>query len=203
MSNVMPEGPGPFRDWLEHPIRLTPGEARELKRRADAGDDQAREQLVHFALPYAIKLANAFHQRTGFDLDECLSVAGLGAVECAAKFDPDRGALLTFVNCRMRSLLPEAKRKAERGPQTTQGDFDFDRVAGESTARETRAEQVRTALQQLSPRLQYIVEQRYFEGRSNADVGRKLGLTRERVRQLALRGKRMLKQLLADHVEGV
>ncbi|HEY1068259.1 MAG TPA: sigma-70 family RNA polymerase sigma factor [Pirellulales bacterium] len=191
-----------LKPWLNRPIRVTPDESRRLKALADAGDEAARAELTQACLPYALKLAREYHSRTGLDLDECISIACFGCVECVRLFDPTRGTLLTFVNCRMRSLLPEARRKSLRGAQSTQGAIDFDQLVDARPERAAIAEAVQVSLAQLPPRLRAIAELHYLEGLSYAEIGRRIGLTRERVRQLAVRATRWLKRELESRVEG-
>ena len=56
------------------------------------------------------------------------------------------------------------------------------------------------ALEQLDQRERYIVEQRIMgdEELSLAELGRRLGVSRERARQLEARAKRKLRRRLAD-----
>lgn len=200
-NNDFHHGVSSLKPWLDHPIRVSPEEARRLKAAADAGDEQARAALIQACLPYALKLARQFHQRTGFDLDECISVACCGCVECVRHFDPDRGAILTFVHCRMRSLLPEARRRVLRGPQPAPHEFDFDALIDDREARETIAEQVREAVALLPTRLRKIAEQHYLDGLNFAEIGRRMGVTRERVRQLAGRVERALRTELERRLD--
>lgn len=70
----------------------------------------------------------------------------------------------------------------------------------ESVGRERSHGRLYEALERLDPRERFVVEQRFFadEEASLADVGRSLGVSRERARQLEARAKSKLREALAD-----
>src|SRR5690606_25496979 len=61
---------------------------------------------------------------------------------------------------------------------------------------------VREAMSSLDPRERLVIEQRLLaddeEGRTLADLGRELGISRERARQLEARGKQKLKARITE-----
>jgi RNA polymerase sigma-32 factor len=82
-----------------------------------------------------------------------------------------------------------------------------DRVAGAEIDRLVR-DRVRGVMKALSPRERYIIESRLLppatdEAQTLAEIGRHLGLSRERVRQLEERVKGKLERVLSDLEEGV
>jgi RNA polymerase sigma-32 factor len=82
---------------------------------------------------------------------------------------------------------------------TSEGPSQEEEVASKEV-REAVKERVKLALEVLDPRERYIVESRLLsdpeDQASLADLGRKLGVSRERARQLEVRAKRKLKSEL-------
>jgi RNA polymerase sigma-32 factor len=68
-----------------------------------------------------------------------------------------------------------------------------------------RREKIGAALAKLTPRERQVVEGRFFVGESTTlqEVGDRLGITRERVRQLEANAIRKLRDLLADDFDGL
>lgn len=79
-------------------IALTPllsaEEERALARRARAGDDDARRQLVEANLRFVVKVARAY-QGKGLPLVDLIQEGNLGLMEAVRKFDPDKGYRMT------------------------------------------------------------------------------------------------------------
>jgi RNA polymerase sigma-32 factor len=77
-------------------------------------------------------------------------------------------------------------------------EVDQETALSESETKTNMKERLETALGQLDQRERYIVEQRYMGDKevSLAAIGRKLGVSRERARQLEARAKQKLKQRL-------
>lgn len=77
-------------------------------------------------------------------------------------------------------------------------DDDLDRRATDACAKHL----VREAMTSLDPRERLVIEQRLLadedEGRTLADLGRELGISRERARQLEARGKEKLRVRIAE-----
>ena len=71
-------------------------------------------------------------------------------------------------------------------------------VPGTATADTSRAAELEAALAQLDPRMRYVIEHRFGLGghapQTLAELGRDLGITRERVRQLETRALHQLRQ---------
>lgn len=63
---------------------------RALWRKAQAGDQAARERLVERHLPLVYHLANRF-RASGIEYDELVQIGSVGLLKAVDGFDPDRG----------------------------------------------------------------------------------------------------------------
>ncbi len=93
------------------PAALGPRGARlaeaDLWRRRDAGDEGAREALVHRYLSLARQLAARYAGR-GRPLDDLVQVANLGLVKAVDRYDPNRGA--AFSSYAVPTIVGELRR---------------------------------------------------------------------------------------------
>lgn len=78
-------------------------------------------------------------------------------------------------------------------------DHGFDRAAPEPEPSSADEEAVARALLQLPPREGEVVRLYYWQGLTYEQIGQKLGVTRERVRQLLIRAWGILRPLLAGY----
>jgi len=74
---------------------ITVEEERELGRRIQAGDIEARNKLVEANLRFAVAVAQEFLGSCGLDQDELVQLGNIGLIRAATKFDPDRGVKFT------------------------------------------------------------------------------------------------------------
>jgi RNA polymerase sigma-B factor len=79
----------------------------QLWRRRDAGDEAAREALVHRYLSLARQLAARYAGR-GRPLDDLVQVANLGLVKAVDRYDPGRGA--AFSSYAVPTIVGELRR---------------------------------------------------------------------------------------------
>lgn len=61
-----------------------------LARRIQAGDEDARNELVNANLRFVVRLASEF-QGCGMDLEDLISAGNVGLITAAERFDPERG----------------------------------------------------------------------------------------------------------------
>jgi RNA polymerase sigma-32 factor len=85
-------------------------------------------------------------------------------------------------------------------------DDDQETSLGDGESRDHRAEAVRLAVVKLDERERFIVERRMMADRDDelslAEIGRRLGVSRERARQLEVRAKGKLRALLGGSLPG-
>ena len=87
------EAPDPVRLYLrdvETERLLTPQEEVEYARRAQAGEEWARQKMIVCNLRLVIKLARRYINR-GLDLLDLIEEGNLGLMRAVEKFDPERG----------------------------------------------------------------------------------------------------------------
>ena len=97
----------PAMDDAGRGAERTRGDRELFTRYHEAGDAQAREQLVERFLPLARQLARRY-QRAGEPLDDLLQVASLGLIKAIDRFDPDRE--IAFSSYAVPTILGEIKR---------------------------------------------------------------------------------------------
>jgi RNA polymerase nonessential primary-like sigma factor len=87
------EAPDPVRLYLrdvETERLLTPQEEVDFARRAQAGEEWARQKMIVCNLRLVIKLARRYINR-GLDLLDLIEEGNLGLMRAVEKFDPERG----------------------------------------------------------------------------------------------------------------
>ncbi|MFO7807746.1 RNA polymerase sigma factor RpoS [Guyparkeria sp.] len=87
------EAPDPVRLYLkdvETERLLTPAEEIDFSRRAQAGEEWARQKMIVCNLRLVIKLARRYINR-GLDLLDLIEEGNLGLMRAVEKFDPERG----------------------------------------------------------------------------------------------------------------
>ena len=149
------------------------------------------------------------HRLGGFD--ELVSVGNLGLIRAARLYDPKRvgsngepAAFNTFAVWPIRSAIHAHLRiagAAKRRDDRTYGADNFEvfasREPGPLEAAELNElrETVQDALQRLDPRDAKVITM-HMGGRTLEEIGGRLGLTRERARQLEARGMGELERML-------
>ena len=171
---------------------------------AAAQPSDERCQKILSCLPYVITLARQYYRR-GFDLLDLIQQGNLIAVECAGHHDPERGTMMTLVGRSVQrelhayvrqhgSVVYEPKKRSPAAPpRLTQQHFDsFAELHQwflsrddpyEQAAERDEQEEGQRRVQRLDERKREIIERR-AKGELLRDIGKSLGLTRERVRQL-------------------
>jgi len=73
---------------------LTPEEELALARRIQAGDDQARDQMIRANLRLVVKIARDY-DNLGVPLLDLINEGNLGLMKAVERFDPEKGAKLS------------------------------------------------------------------------------------------------------------
>src|SRR6185503_20289370 len=69
---------------------LTREEEQELARKARAGDERAKQQLIEANLRLVVQVARRYLNR-GLPLPDLIEEGNLGLIRAVEKFDPERG----------------------------------------------------------------------------------------------------------------
>lgn len=142
------------------------------------------------------------------DLDDLSQIGVLGLIEAAERYDASKGgSFKTYAEYRIRGTILDQLRTNKRQffPISLQEEEPDGSTEGEFSdsleERELRSS-IKTALRQLTPREQSVVQLYYYEDLNLKEIGEKLRVSESRVSQLhgsALRklGKTLKKEGLA------
>lgn len=78
-----------YKEVERHP-QLTPAQEREIAKRIENGDQQAREELVKANLRFVIHVARGF-QNQGLSMADLINEGNVGLMTAAHKFKPEKG----------------------------------------------------------------------------------------------------------------
>jgi RNA polymerase sigma-32 factor len=142
----------------------------------------------------------------GIGSDEAVDREELQALMDGQEVDAKVEALCRRVRSRDLSLnasLGDGKTTFEDLLEDGEGNQEV--LLLEREEEDLRREKIGAALAKLTPRERQVVEGRFFVGESTTlqEVGDRLGITRERVRQLEANAIRKLRDLLADDFDGL
>lgn len=205
---------------MAHCRKLSRAEERELAIRKDAGDQAARERLIESCLPYAIHIARRY-QWTGAPLDDLVQEANIALMRSVDRFDYRFGRRLTTycTNAIRRSLfnlqyaestvtLPLSGPQTEKNKQamkqvrrTAPLEDALDMASGDDPVEqvlmraeeEEKADRAMNALKLLRERDRFVLEMR-ADGLTLEMIGKVLGVSRERVRQLEIKALNKLRR---------
>lgn len=203
---------------------LSRREEQALARRARAGDKQAFDHLVMHNIRLVYSVARRYSPGP-LPLDDLVQEGMLGLIRAAEKFDPDRGfkfstyavwwirqavqrglqqkARTIRVPAHLRDQVPDAlslDRLRSDGDSVGEAAVRRDVATDFSEQAIDRAE-LYGALARLPEQSRQVLTLRYgFEGGvelSQAEIGRRLGVSRERVRRLEADALKALREVLA------
>lgn len=192
---------------------LSCAQERTLAHAAHRGDVSARDRLVHSQLALVVSVATCYAER-GVSLLDLIGVGNQGLMRAVDRYDPDRGVRLsTYATWWIRRSCQRAVLAEHHGAVgSAQTPLSLDRaMARRHTAQdgepvslvdlipqenaptvEERAEDAdaaatlrRKLATVLSERERVVLALRYAEGRINRQIAAQLGISQERVRQIA------------------
>jgi RNA polymerase sigma factor (sigma-70 family) len=162
---------------------------------------------------YALQLAKRWHHCYGGNLADWQSEAMMGLCLAAVKFEPAResinGGAVAFVSCvwhQVRSKLNVFRLTRDHGgmryvPRGRLVKQDVEAVCDRAVASEHSWE-VQDVLESAKSRLdeteQLILRRRFDVGETLEVVGKRIGVTRERVRQIQERALDKMREVLVD-----
>jgi len=218
-----------FDQYLEDIGReplLTPEEEVDLAARARAGEAAARRRLASANLRFVVSVARRY-QGHGLPISDLVNEGNLGLLRAADRFDETRGVrFVSYAHWWVRRAIVEAiERHAGRGRDSSAPiryvSLDDPLGSGTSCTLEDvlpdprvsapdariASEALRGALEAVLtdiPRHEADAVRRYFglgggAAESLGEIGRSLGVSRERARQLKDRGLSRLRVHAARH----
>jgi RNA polymerase sigma factor (sigma-70 family) len=181
---------------------LTAAEEVELAKRIEKGDMAAKERMINCNLRLVVSIAKRY-QTQGITLGDLVQEGVLGLIRAAEKFDWRKGfKFSTYATWWIRQAV---QRGVANMPVGDDGDASFgDLIAGTGPSTEEEASAslrdlaVRQAVANLPDRERDVIELRFGlvgDGPASLEsIGKQLGLTRERVRQIETEALRKLAQ---------
>lgn len=186
---------------------ITQAEESAMFRKALAGDLKMRELLIRRHLLYALKLGRRFSFEK-LPVDETTSAANESLMQAIDRFDPARGTRFSsFLIPYVRAAIAKCWRsrsavnfKHGAPPveipidSTDRGDDEAappvpPEMMEPSTIEQTDHDgflkgELAACSEMLSPRERQVLRLHYIDGFNLAEIGKKLGLSRERIRQI-------------------
>ena len=212
------DGFGRYVQSLKHKGRLDRETERRLAERWVATRDRAAGRaIIETHLLFVVKVAHGF-RRYGIALADLVAEGNIGLMEALERFDPSRNVrfisyavwwIRAFMLAHVRRVRPDERDVSLDAPRSPDGaDARVVKLVGDGESQEEgvmradREQLVRTTVEAIEPSLpareRYILRHRLLsdEPAPLRDIGRHLGLSRERVRQLELRVKGRLQRAL-------
>lgn len=177
------------------------------------GDPEALGHLWEQVKDYAYRIVMRYATKPYAETEDYLQTAFLGVRAAALAFDPSRGSFLTVADWYIRNACKafyhwnrpkEVETISYDVPMNADdpdgGDFrdsfpdDSIEDPTEDLARDDMVRDVRAAVDELRPRQQDVIEQRYYHGMPLEAVGMAQGISRERVRQIEREALKKLRE---------
>jgi len=169
---------------------------------APVAGDAARAQLIEAHLPLVRTIALR-HARAGEPLDELVQAGSIGLIKAVDRFDPSRGTELAayaapLIEGEVRHHLRQRSRRIAR---ESPGRTDVSDNADHDERSEARL-LLEQGWQGLSSRDRRLLELRYFEDLSQAEIARAVGLSQAQVSRLLRAALDRLRTQLTAGVAG-
>jgi len=208
--------------WMPKDCRfLSRREEVTALRLAKRGDTEARDLLMRSVLPWALQRCKRWLW-SGVPIEDLMQLASIGVLEAIGRLEPNLGRLTTYathyvdkelrLGVRNRLLIrvpiyqdesagPQALLNSMVGSSDDEDEMPLAVVANnesEALEREEALTDLRIAIDALPRREQFVIRQR-LAGDTLLQVGEKLNLTREMIRQIEASARRRLRNRLRSH----
>ena len=194
--------------------KLTREEEHKLGLASKQGDLKARECLIQSCIPWALKLASRYCELSPNTYQDLVQEAMSGLIEAVDKFDPERNTRLTTfafhyirrdcirwlkdhriikvpyyeLDKNLRGDLPSKKPLCSLDAVDSNNEV-FSYEEHELVEHRDEMELVYDCMEALDERTRWVIIERFKnQNRTLVDIGRELGITRERVRQIEKKG---------------
>jgi len=181
-------------------------EERALREAVLAGDEQAWETLYERSFG---RLYTFVYFRTGRDAhrtDEIVQECWMTAVRRIRSFDPERGSFLAWMQGIAENVLRNKRRRWLRLSRTEvplEGQTGVLVNPKDAVRRLALAEQVGLALSSLPPAHREVLEAKYGEGATVAEIAALRGQTPKAVESLLSRGRAGFREAFSQLADGM
>jgi len=187
---------------------LSKEEEEALILRLRSGDAKAMNRLIEANLRFVV-WAVFRYWKPGYPVMDMLSEGCLGLVKAARRFDPARPvrfisyAALAVRHGIIRAIIDSMRHAHESLDSPVfdeEGETLMDNLAsdGNNPEEEAEAHDVGRSLSLLNKRERFIIEERHWKEKTLDEVGKSLGIKRERVRQIEARALLKLRCALRE-----
>jgi RNA polymerase sigma factor (sigma-70 family) len=182
----------------------------ELIRLAQGGDRQARNELIEAHMGF-IRTRVSASIGSHRDVDEYIGIGVEAFMRCIAVFDPARGVKITsysgdaITRAAWRALNTEWAKKSRtssmdsdpngRGPLSKQMQDTRAAKPHDAADRNARMFDLEDAISLLDDKERYVIRCR-LAGETMKQIGVRLGLSRERVRQIELSARANIREMI-------
>lgn len=193
-----------FLKDVERIQMLTKEDEMTIARRSRMGDEASRNRLIESNLRFVIKVVYQYWS-PGLPMMDMISEGCQGLIRATKTFDPDKGfRFLTYANNSIAQCVINAIKDYQRYKYDSLNETVYE--DGSEVTREELLEsedpqsdatvfldQVRDMLNRLSDRERMIITLRFWDGLTYDDIGLRICVSRERVRQIETRALRKLR----------
>lgn len=171
----------------------------ELSKRIKEGDLGARDKLIQANLRFVIYIAKKYQNR-GLALSDLINAGNIGLIKAVDRFDAKLGnKLITYAVWWIRQSILRTLKEHEKHIDRLPVYFphlENSNGTDASVLRESAQSLLASSLDRLKDREKYVIRHYYglgvYRAQSFEEIGKKLRLTRERVRQINTAGIRKL-----------
>lgn len=181
---------------------------RDLLRRAKAGDKSAADELVLRFVGLAKTMSLRVRRPAGLEYGDLDQLACMALLDAVRLYDPVRHAGIrfsTFAGWQIRQQIWRAGRKSqERLPASEDNEKDLAGLLAAGLGPPEAAElselsgRLRAAMGWLNWNQRRVLEGRFFEYLTLAELAKELRMTKERVRQIEMRAIQRLRIIMAE-----